>query len=70
MYEAYGEDFKTIKAAKEHVESLPYYAEAISKDGLLQTIWYGDGHAICSRQIVVEGIGSNRTVLVGNWFNY
>lgn len=70
MYEAYGEEFKTIKAAKKHVESLPYYAEAISKDGLIQTIWDADGDAVCSRQMVVEGIGANRTVQVCSWYNY
>jgi len=70
MYEAYGAQFETKEAAKAHVESLPYYGEAISKDGIIQTVWDGDGEAICSRQMVVAGIGANRTVSVGIWYDY
>jgi hypothetical protein len=69
-YKAYGKQFASINEAKKHVESLPYYGEAISKDGLAQTIWDDDGDAVCSRQIVVGGIGANRTVSVGSWYDY
>lgn len=70
MYEAYGEQFRSIKAAKKHIESLPYYGEAISKDGLIQTVFDTDGYPVCSRQMVVKGIGSNKTVSVGSWYDY
>lgn len=70
MYEAYREQFRSIKAAKKHIESLPYWAEAISKDGFIQTVFDTDGYPVCSRQLVVEGIGSNKTVSVGSWYDY
>ena len=70
MYEAAGKEFKTIEAAKKYVEDLPYWGEAISKGGLIQTIWDADREEVCSRQMVVEGIGANRTVQVCSWYNY
>lgn len=70
MYEAYGKKIESLTSAKKHIESLPYYGEAISKDGLIQTVFYTDGYPACSRQIVVEGIGSNKTVSVGSWYDY
>jgi hypothetical protein len=70
MYETQGKEFASLGKAKKHVESLPYYAEAVSRDGLLQTVWDHNGEPVCARQIVVEGIGVNRTVSVGSWYNY
>lgn len=70
MYKAYGKQFSSKKEAKKHIESLPYYGEAISKDGLIQTIWDAAGDHVCSRQMVVKGIGSNKTVSVGSWYDY
>lgn len=70
MHETKGKEFASINEAKKYVESLPYYAEAISKDGLIQTVFDTDGYPACSRQVVVEGIGSNKTVSVGSWYDY
>lgn len=69
MYEAYGEEFDTLEEAKKHVESLPYWGEAISKCGLLQTIWDTDGDPVAQRSATVAGIGCNRTVTLSEWYS-
>ena len=60
--------FRFIEEAKRHIESLPYWAEAISKDGLTQTVFGHDGIGVLQRSACVTGLGSSREVVMSAWY--
>jgi hypothetical protein len=60
---------QTTVSAKQYVESMPYWGEAISKGGITQTVFDGDGDGICQRYCSVQGLNGYRTVTVGDWYN-
>jgi hypothetical protein len=59
----------TIKEAKLHMDSLPYWGEAIQKGGLSRTICDSDGMPVCQRDYTVTGVGYNKSVVASAWYD-